>query len=158
MAMVIPSSYVLVIDFVVVVVFFRCLVILEIVRRVSVCGLLPSVLVLVPVSVLGVSIRANRVWARYFVTCAICRGSFSRQGISATFCKECNCYVCGTCDCTVFHLAYQVTIQADDEDGIGYAALRQKKYDSTAVANHVAVQGALLLLLSNDHRASRRWQ
>ncbi|CAM9901706.1 unnamed protein product, partial [Ectocarpus sp. 13 AM-2016] len=51
--------------------------------------------------------RANRVWARYFVTCAICRGSFSRHGSSATFCAECNCHVCGSCDCTVFHLAYQ---------------------------------------------------
>ncbi|CAN0124409.1 unnamed protein product, partial [Ectocarpus sp. 12 AP-2014] len=55
----------------------------------------------------AVAKRANRLWARYFVTCAICRGSFSRHGSSATFCAECNCHVCGSCDCTVFHLAYQ---------------------------------------------------
>ncbi|CAN0042978.1 unnamed protein product [Ectocarpus sp. 6 AP-2014] len=55
----------------------------------------------------AVAKRASRVWARYFVTCAICRGFFSRHGSSATFCAECNCHVCGNCDCTVFHLAYQ---------------------------------------------------
>ncbi|CBN80104.1 conserved unknown protein [Ectocarpus siliculosus] len=55
----------------------------------------------------AVAKRASRVWARYFVTCAICRGFFSRHGSSATFCAECNCHVCGSCDCTVFHLAYQ---------------------------------------------------
>lgn len=50
------------------------------------------------------------MWARYFVTCAICRLSFSRHGSGATFCPECKCHVCGSCDCTVFHLAYQVCL------------------------------------------------
>ncbi|CAM9262705.1 unnamed protein product [Ascophyllum nodosum] len=55
----------------------------------------------------AVAKRANRLWTRYFVTCAICRRSFSRHGSTASFCTECKCYVCGSCDCTVFHLAYQ---------------------------------------------------
>lgn len=84
------------------------------VRTVSVCTA-----IIVDVNVLScgpflflcvcvVAARASRVWARYFVKCAICESSFTRHGGNVEFCVECKCHVCDSCNCTVFHLDYQV--------------------------------------------------
>ena len=51
--------------------------------------------------------KAARLWKRHFVTCAICNSAFAKNTRQAKFCGECNCFVCSTCDCTVFHLSYQ---------------------------------------------------
>lgn len=29
------------------------------------------------------------------------------------FCKECNIFVCGNCDCSVYHLDYQLALWGD---------------------------------------------
>ncbi len=55
----------------------------------------------------GIAKRASRIWKQHFVTCAICQQNFSKQSPDVRFCDECKCYVCGACNCTVFHLSYQ---------------------------------------------------
>jgi hypothetical protein len=52
--------------------------------------------------------RASRIWKTHFVTCAICSKSFSKHSQEVGFCGECKCYVCVQCNCSVFHLSYQV--------------------------------------------------
>jgi hypothetical protein len=42
------------------------------------------------------------------VTCAICQHNYSKHCVEVGFCDECKCYVCGACNCSVFHLSYQV--------------------------------------------------
>lgn len=40
--------------------------------------------------------------------CAICQHNYSKHSAEVGFCDECKCYVCGACNCSVFHLSYQV--------------------------------------------------
>ena len=56
--------------------------------------------------------KAARLWKRHFVTCAICNSAFAKHTLQAEFCAECNCFVCSSCDCTVFHLSYQEDLWA----------------------------------------------
>ncbi|GAB5032180.1 importin subunit [Nannochloropsis oceanica] len=56
---------------------------------------------------LGIAKRAGRIWKEHFVTCAICNRTFSKQAPEVRFCGECKCFVCGGCNCMVFHLSYQ---------------------------------------------------
>merc|ERR1711862_1025675 len=56
----------------------------------------------------SVTKRADRIWKQHFVSCALCRQSFSKHRTSdATFCEECKCYVCSNCNCQIYHLSYQ---------------------------------------------------
>ena len=55
----------------------------------------------------AISKRASRIWKQHFVTCEICKSSYSRLSSEARFCDECKCHVCSNCNCTVFHLSYQ---------------------------------------------------
>ena len=64
-----------------------------------------------------ISKRANRMWNQHFVTCAICESPYSRHSPATFFCKECKCYVCTACDCSVFHLSYQDQFWKDLAEG-----------------------------------------
>merc|ERR1712157_22072 len=65
----------------------------------------------------AVSKRAGKIWKQHFVSCALCRQSFSRHRSSeASFCKECKCHVCSNCDCEVYHLSYQEELWAANEE------------------------------------------
>uniref|UniRef100_A0A7S4T0S9 Uncharacterized protein n=1 Tax=Ditylum brightwellii TaxID=49249 RepID=A0A7S4T0S9_9STRA len=65
----------------------------------------------------AVSKRAGRIWKQHFVSCALCRQSFSRHRTSdARFCNECKCHVCSNCDCQVYHLSYQEELWAATEE------------------------------------------
>lgn len=57
--------------------------------------------------------RAKRIWKSHFVDCAICHKAFSKHANVAEFCQECKCYVCESCNCSVFHLSYQDKIWKD---------------------------------------------
>ena len=62
--------------------------------------------------------QALSFFTTYFVACGIChryylwerdeRVTGSRRDPDLTFCSECNCFVCSGCDCSVFHLDYQL--------------------------------------------------
>ena len=62
--------------------------------------------------------QAMRFFTDHFVACGIChryylwergeRVTDSRRDPDLTFCSECNCFVCSGCDCSVFHLDYQL--------------------------------------------------
>jgi hypothetical protein len=59
--------------------------------------------------------RAERIWKQHFVSCALCKKSFSKHRTSdASFCDECKCYVCHNCNCKVYHLDYQEELWADE--------------------------------------------
>lgn len=61
--------------------------------------------------------RASRIWEQHFVSCALCRKSFSKHRTAdASFCNECKCYVCKNCDCKVYHLSYQEELWAASEE------------------------------------------
>eukprot|EP00978_Attheya_sp_CCMP212_P030142 scaffold109876_cov55-Attheya_sp.AAC.1 len=65
----------------------------------------------------AVTKRAGRIWKQHFVSCALCRQSFSRHRAGdAHFCEECKCHVCQTCDCQVYHLSYQEELWAESEE------------------------------------------
>ena len=69
----------------------------------------------------AVTKRASRIWKQHFVSCALCRQSFSRhRPADARFCNECKCHVCSNCDCQVYHLSYQEELWAaegEKDDG-----------------------------------------
>ena len=61
--------------------------------------------------------RAGRIWEQHFVSCALCRESFSKHRTAdAKFCNECKCYVCSNCNCEVYHLSYQEELWAATEE------------------------------------------
>lgn len=65
----------------------------------------------------AVTKRADRIWKQHFVSCALCKKSFSKHRTSdATFCDECKCYVCFKCNCQVYHLSYQEELWAETEE------------------------------------------
>ena len=50
----------------------------------------------------AVTKRADRIWKQHFVSCALCKVSYSKHRTSdASFCDECKCYVCHKCNCNV---------------------------------------------------------
>ena len=64
----------------------------------------------------AVTKRAERIWKHHFVSCALCKKSFSKHRESdASFCGECKCYVCSSCNCKVYHLDYQEELWAETE-------------------------------------------
>ena len=64
----------------------------------------------------AVTKRAERIWKQHFVSCALCKQSFSKHRPSdASFCEECKCYVCCNCNCKVYHLDYQEELWAETE-------------------------------------------
>jgi len=64
----------------------------------------------------AVTKRAERIWKQHFVSCALCKKSFSKHRESdASFCGECKCYVCSNCNCKVYHLDYQEELWAETE-------------------------------------------
>ena len=64
----------------------------------------------------AVTKRAERIWKQHFVSCALCKKSFSKHRSSdASFCQECKCYVCCNCNCKVYHLDYQEELWAETE-------------------------------------------
>jgi hypothetical protein len=61
--------------------------------------------------------RADRIWKQHFVSCALCKLSFSRHRTAdASFCEECKCHVCSNCDCRIYHLDYQEELWAATEE------------------------------------------
>jgi hypothetical protein len=63
----------------------------------------------------AVTKRAERIWKQHFVECALCKKSFSKhRSFDAAWCPECKCYVCASCNCTVYHLDYQEELWADE--------------------------------------------
>jgi len=64
----------------------------------------------------AVTKRADRIWKQHFVSCALCTKSFSRhRPADASFCNECKCYVCASCNCNIYHLDYQEELWAESE-------------------------------------------
>lgn len=60
--------------------------------------------------------RADKIWKQHFVSCALCKKSYSKHRTSdATFCDECKCYVCLNCNCQIYHLSYQEELWAESE-------------------------------------------
>ncbi|CAB9511997.1 Importin subunit alpha [Seminavis robusta] len=65
----------------------------------------------------AVTKRADRIWKQHFVSCALCKQSFSKHRTSdASFCEECKCYVCSGCNCQIYHLSYQEELWAANEE------------------------------------------
>jgi len=65
----------------------------------------------------AVTKRADRIWKQHFVSCALCKLSFSKHRPSdAKFCEECKCYVCCNCNCQIYHLSYQEELWAATEE------------------------------------------
>lgn len=65
----------------------------------------------------SVTKRADRIWKQHFVSCALCKQSFSKHRTSdASFCDECKCHVCSNCNCKVYHLDYQEELWAATEE------------------------------------------
>jgi hypothetical protein len=61
--------------------------------------------------------KAEKIWKHHFVYCALCRESFSRHRVSdASFCEECKCHVCRSCNCQIYHLDYQEELWAATEE------------------------------------------
>jgi len=61
--------------------------------------------------------RADRIWKQHFVSCALCKKSFSKHRTSdASFCEECKCHVCCNCNCKIYHLDYQEELWAASEE------------------------------------------
>jgi len=78
----------------------------------------------------AVSKRAGRIWKQHFVSCALCRKSFSKhRPADAHFCNECKCYVCSNCDCEVYHLSYQEELWAatEEKNEVSKKAKKNKK-------------------------------
>jgi hypothetical protein len=65
----------------------------------------------------AVTKRAERIWKQHFVSCALCKMSFSKhRTFDASFCEECKCHVCSNCNCRVYHLDYQEELWAASEE------------------------------------------
>lgn len=65
----------------------------------------------------AVTKRADRIWKQHFVSCALCKKSFSKHRTSdASFCEECKCHVCSNCNCQIYHLDYQEELWASREE------------------------------------------
>lgn len=65
----------------------------------------------------AVTKRADRIWKQHFVSCALCKKSYSKHRTAdATFCDECKCYVCSGCNCQIYHLSYQEELWAASEE------------------------------------------
>lgn len=65
----------------------------------------------------AVTKRAERIWKQHFVSCALCKKSFSKHRTSdASFCEECKCHVCCNCNCRIYHLDYQEELWAESEE------------------------------------------
>ena len=65
----------------------------------------------------AVTKRADRIWKQHFVSCALCKKSFSKHRTAdASFCEECKCHVCSNCNCRVYHLDYQEELWAATEE------------------------------------------
>lgn len=65
----------------------------------------------------AVTKRAERIWKQHFVSCALCKKSFSKHRAGdASFCEECKCYVCCNCNCRIYHLDYQEELWAATEE------------------------------------------
>lgn len=61
--------------------------------------------------------RAERIWKQHFVSCALCKQSFSKHRTAdASFCEECKCHVCSNCNCRIYHLDYQEELWAATEE------------------------------------------
>jgi Armadillo/beta-catenin-like repeat len=61
--------------------------------------------------------RADKIWKQHFVYCALCRESFSKHRTAdASFCEECKCHVCKSCNCEIYHLDYQEELWAATEE------------------------------------------
>mmetsp|Transcript_1944 Transcript_1944/g.4787 ORF Transcript_1944/g.4787 Transcript_1944/m.4787 type:complete len:1097 (+) Transcript_1944:194-3484(+) len=61
--------------------------------------------------------RADKIWKKHFVTCALCKNSYSKHRVAdASFCNECKCHVCHLCDCRLYHLSYQEELWAESEE------------------------------------------
>jgi len=65
----------------------------------------------------AVTKRADRIWKQHFVSCALCKRSYSKhRPEDAAFCPECKCHVCSQCNCQVYHLQYQEELWAATEE------------------------------------------
>ena len=65
----------------------------------------------------AVTKRAERIWKQHFVSCALCKESFSKHRTAdASFCEECKCHVCSNCNCRIYHLDYQEELWAASEE------------------------------------------
>lgn len=61
--------------------------------------------------------RAERIWKQHFVSCALCKLSFSRHRTAdASWCDECKSHICSSCNCTIYHLDYQEELWAATEE------------------------------------------
>jgi hypothetical protein len=49
--------------------------------------------------------RMNKLWSDHFVTCQLCRRTWSRSSAATRYCDECRCDVCTECNCTRYHLS-----------------------------------------------------
>jgi len=75
----------------------------------------------------AVSKRAVKIWNDHFVSCALCKQSFSRHRANeADFCNECKCHVCKDCDCTIYHLSYQEEFWAATEESAQAKSMAKK--------------------------------
>jgi importin subunit alpha-6/7 len=60
--------------------------------------------------------RAERIWKQHFVSCALCKLSFSKHRTAdASWCDECKSHICSSCNCTIYHLDYQEELWAATE-------------------------------------------
>ncbi len=67
-------------------------------------------------SISGSARRSQKLFQNHFVTCQLCRRTWSRSASITNFCPECRCEVCADCDCTVFHYSrLEQELLADEE-------------------------------------------
>jgi hypothetical protein len=60
--------------------------------------------------------RAERIWKQHFVSCALCKQSFSKHRTAdASWCDECKSHICSGCNCLIYHLDYQEELWAATE-------------------------------------------
>jgi len=80
----------------------------------------------------AISKRASRIWKQHFVSCALCKKSFSKHSSKTHFCNECKCDVCSNCNCVIYHLSYQEEFWAESESRETAAASKAKKKSKKA--------------------------
>ena len=54
--------------------------------------------------------KAGKLVKEYLEQCVVCKGYFAKDIREGEFCAECRGFVCVRCDCEVFHLSYQVSV------------------------------------------------